>query len=163
MRLNPKRGTIKIRKYRREDAPAASALISATFARFNASEGAPQAVRRYVEMYRPAGKKTEDIHLRFLRTPICFVAVRDARIVGVIRGTQDRLINLFVDGDHHRSGIATRLVQRFERACLDAGGTEIRVLGSLYATTFYQAIGYRKTTGVRNFHGLKVQPMKKSL
>jgi GNAT superfamily N-acetyltransferase len=163
MRPNANRGRITIRKYRREDARAASALIGETFARFNANEGSVQAVRWYVGIYRPTGRKTEDIHLRFLRTPIFFVAVRAARIVGVVRGTHNQLINLFVDGDHHRSGIATRLVRRFERTCLDAGSTEIRVRGSLFATPFYQSLGYRKTTGVRNFHGLKIQPMRKRL
>jgi hypothetical protein len=35
--------------------------------------------------------------------------------------------------------------------------------GSLYATPFYQSMGYRKTTGVRKLHGLKIQPMRKEL
>ena len=33
----------------------------------------------------------------------------------------------------------------------------------MYAVPFYQKIGYKKTTGIRNLHGLKVQPMKKVL
>jgi len=32
-----------------------------------------------------------------------------------------------------------------------------------YAAPFYQKIGYKKTTGIRNFRGLKVYPMKKAL
>jgi GNAT superfamily N-acetyltransferase len=138
-------------------------LISETFARFNANEGTKRAVRRYVESYRPTGRQTEEIHARFARTPIFYVAVLKARIVGLVRGTPDRLINLFVAGDHHRVGVATRLVRTFERACLQAGSREMRVRAGLYAIPFYEAVGYRKTTGIRNFHGLRIQPMRKEL
>jgi hypothetical protein len=34
---------------------------------------------------------------------------------------------------------------------------------SLYATPFYESVGYKKTTGIRHFHGLRIQPMKKIL
>lgn len=154
---------IRIRNYRREDARAAAALISETFARFNANEGTRRAVRSYVESYRPGDWRTEEIHARFARTPIFYVAVHEVRLVGLVRGTPDRLINLFVAGDHHRLGIATRLVQRFERACRHSASREVRVRAGLYAIPFYEAVGYRKTTGIRNFHGLSVQPMRKRL
>jgi GNAT superfamily N-acetyltransferase len=154
---------IRIRAYRREDARAAAALISETYARFNANEGTKRAVRRYVELYRPDGRKSDEIHARFARTPIFYVAVHQTRIVGLVRGTPDRLINLFVAGSHHRRGIATRLVQKYEAACLRAGSRELRARASLFAIGFYESIGYRKTTGVRDFHGLSVQPMRKRL
>jgi GNAT superfamily N-acetyltransferase len=154
---------ITVRRYKRRDARAVAALISGTYARFNAGEGTRDAVRHYVESYSPKGKKAVDLHNRFSRTPLCFVAVSGEEVVGVVRGLENRLVNLFVDGKHHRQGIATRLVQRFEKACLTAGFTEIVLRGSLYATPFYEAVGYRKTTGVRDFHGLKVQPMRKRL
>jgi len=89
--------------------------------------------------------------------------VAGTRVVGVVRGIENRLVNLFVDGKCHRQGIATRLVQTFERTCRAAGHDEIVLRGSLYATPFYEAVGYRKTTGVRNFRGLRVQPMRKRL
>ena len=154
---------IVIRKYQRTDARAVTALISETYSRFNSHEGSKRAVQDYVESYSPEGKSTDDIHKRFSRTPRCFVALAGSRVVGVVRGIENRLINLFVDGDYHRQGIATRLVHRFEKACLQAGFSDIVLRSSLYATPFYESLGYKKTTGVRNFHGLKVQPMKKKL
>ncbi|MFC1574154.1 GNAT family N-acetyltransferase [Candidatus Latescibacterota bacterium] len=154
---------ITIRKYRRGDARSIAALISKTYSRFNRHEGTKQAVREYVESYNPKGKKTEDIHKRFSRTPNCFVAVVGSRVVGMVRGIENRLINLFVDGNYHRQGIATRLVERFEKTCRKAGFKDIVLRGSLYATTFYESMSYKKTTGIRNFQGLKVQPMKKIL
>jgi GNAT superfamily N-acetyltransferase len=154
---------VSIRKYRAGDARSVAALISRTYSRFNRHEGISQAVREYIESYNPKGKKTADIHKRFSQTPDCLVAVAGSRLVGVARGRENRLINLFVDGDYHRQGIGTRLVQRFEKACRNAGYTSIVLRSSLYATPFYASLGYKKTTGVRSVHGLKVQPMKKKL
>lgn len=154
---------IKIRKYRREDVRAVAALISETYSRFNSQEGTKRAVREYIMSYDSKGKKTEDIHKRFFHTPNCFVALAGSRVIGMVRGIENRLINLFVNGDYHRQDIARRLIQRFEKTCLKANFTHIVLRGSLYATPFYESVGYKKTTGVRNFHGLKVQPMKKRL
>jgi GNAT superfamily N-acetyltransferase len=154
---------IKIRKYRPDDARAVAALISKTYSHFNFQEGTKRAVRDYIDSYSPEGRKTEDLHARFARTPNCFVALASSEVIGMVRGIENNLINLFVDGEYHRQGIATRLVHRFEKACKVAGFTSIALRGSLYATPFYESIGYRKTTGIRNFHGLKIQPMKKRL
>ena len=154
---------ITIRKYKNGDAKAMSRLISNTYARFCASEGTPDAVRRYVESYDPRGKTLADIRKRFAKTPLCFVAVNGSRIVGVVRGVENRLVNLFVDARFHRRGVATRLIKRFEKICQKTDITDIVLRASLYAVPFYQSMGYTKITGVRNFHGLKVQPMKKRL
>lgn len=152
-----------IRKYMAEDAWAVAALISKTYSRFNAHEGTPEAVRQYVDSYNPVDKSIEEIRQRFTRTPCCFVASANPGIVGVVRGIENRIVNLFVDEAYHRQKIATRLVQRFEEVSHQAGSTEIVLRASLYAIPFYQALGYKKTTGIRNFHGLSVQPMKKNL
>lgn len=154
---------IRIRKYKRDDARAAAALISSTYAVFNSHEGTQSAVRDYTRSYCPNGKSTEEIHQRLSRTPICFIAHDGVRVVGIVRGIENRLINLFVHGDFHRRGIATQLVRKFEKACLKKGFTEVVLHGSIYATPFYESVGYRKTTGIRNYQGLKVQPMKKKL
>lgn len=89
-------------------------------------------------------------------------------IVGVLRGRQERLASLFVRGDYHRQGLGRRLVAAFERACVQDGAAVIRVAATLYAIPFYTALGYQKTTGVRNGwsfegRGLRYQPMKKVL
>jgi GNAT superfamily N-acetyltransferase len=86
----------------------------------------------------------------------------------VLRGRKERLASLFVRGDHHRQGIGRRLVEQFEQECMRQGATVIRVAATLYAIPFYTALGYQRTTGVRNgwsFEGtgLKYQPMKKVL
>ena len=41
--------------------------------------------------------------------------------------------------------------------------TKIKIRASLYATSFYEKLGYKKTTGTRPFYGFKIQPMSKKL
>ena len=100
--------------------------------------------------------------------PLVFVAEEDGEIVGVLRGRKERLASLFIRGDRHRRGIGRRLVEQFEQECIRQDVTVIRVAATLYAIPFYTALGYRRTTGVRNgwsFEGtgLRYQPMKKVL
>ncbi len=76
------------------------------------------------------------------------------------------LQSLFVNGSFHRQGIGRRLVERFEKEYLGRGVTVFKLWATLYAVPFYQAMGYRKSTGVRFIHsfdgqGLPSQPMKK--
>jgi GNAT superfamily N-acetyltransferase len=84
----------------------------------------------------------------------------------VLRGRKERLQSLFVRADHHRQGVGRRLVQHFEQECMRQESTEIRLAATLYALPFYLALGYRRSTGIRNgwsFEGagLRYQPMKK--
>ena len=97
-----------------------------------------------------------------------FVAEDDGEIVGVLRGRTVRLGSLFVRSDHHRQGIGRKLVEHFEQECLRQGPTVIRVAATMYAVSFYLAMGYKRSTGVRNGRsfegrGLKIQPMRKVL
>jgi len=76
------------------------------------------------------------------------------------------LQSLFVDGEHHRRGTGRRLVEHFEQTCRDTGVTRIKVAATLLAVPFYQALGYRRSTGVRTMgsggtRGLIYQPMIK--
>ena len=103
-----------------------------------------------------------------IRAPLVFVGEEDGEIVGVLRGRKERLASLFVRGDHHRRGIGRRLVAQFEQESVRQEVRVIRVAATLYAIPFYTALGYRKTTGLRNgwsFEGagLQYQPMKKVL
>ena len=152
-----------VRKYRRTDARQVAALISKTFAQFNSREGTRAGVRRYIEYFTPHGRPLAELHRLFSRTPFRLVAVQGTRVVGVLRARENHLVNLFVDEDYHRQGIASRLFLRFENACRKHGFGYVTVKSSLFAVPFYQSVGYKKTTGVRNLHGLKVQPMRKTL
>jgi GNAT superfamily N-acetyltransferase len=152
---------MRIRKYRKADAREVAGLISRTYWEFNRREGSGRAVGEYVAMFDPRGKSAEEIHRRLARTPYAFVAVEGKRIVGVGRGVNNRIINLFVDGSHHRRGIGTGLLKKLEEAICGAGARVIVLRSSLLAVRFYQMAGSKKRMGARRFHGLWVQPMRK--
>jgi GNAT superfamily N-acetyltransferase len=95
-----------------------------------------------------------------------FVAETGDQIVGVLRGSENKLRSLFVRGDYHRQGVARQLVQHFEAACVGQGSNVIRLAATLSAVPFYLKMGYKRSTGVRygvsfEGRGLKIQPMKK--
>ncbi len=152
-----------IRKYMKSDARAVAALISRTYSQFCRVEGTESAVQGYIDYYNPSGKSDDELDALFSQTPFRLIAVATQKIVGILRAKENRITNLFVDGDHHRQGIAKRLVCRFEEVCQTEGFTEIVLRGSLYAIPFYESLGYKNTTGIQVFRGLKIQPMKKKL
>ena len=103
-----------------------------------------------------------------LRADMMFVAEDNGEIVGVLRARKERLQSLFVRGDHHRQGIGRLLLEHCERECTRQGSKAIRLAATLNAVPFYLAMGYKKSSGIRNCWsfggtGLTYQPMKKVL
>jgi GNAT superfamily N-acetyltransferase len=169
--VSTRAGVIRIRKYRPRDAVAVGRLIARTYREFNmvglsaAEQDKLLGPFRHAESGDPAHQKTI---AEVLRSPMLYVATMDGEIVGVLRGRENVLASLFVHESACRKGIGRRLVERFERDSGKLSVTWIRVAATEYAVPFYLAVGYRKTTGLRNFKsfdgtGLKYQPMKKLL
>lgn len=67
-----------------------------------------------------------------------------------------------MDGNYRRRGIGRKLTKEPESALMKKTDV-IKIRSSLYAIDFYKAMGYRKTTGKRMFHGVPIQPMEKTL
>ncbi len=162
---------LTIRPYRDSDAERVGLLIADTYSRFNLSFASGDELGKLLGPFRYA-RSAEPAHreaiARVIQAPLVFVAEEDGEIVGVLRGRRERLASLFVREDHHRRGIGRRLVEQFEQECIGDGMAVIRVASTLYAIPFYTALGYRRTTGVRNGRsfdgrGLQYQPMKKVL
>jgi len=163
--------TIIIRSYRDEDSGSVGRLIADTYGKFNLAFASPQELPLLLGPFQHA-RSDDPAHkaeiARILRAAMVFVAEDAGEIVGVLRGRSDKLQSLFVREDHHRRGVGRRLVGRFEQECERQDATVIKVMATLYATPFYQAVGYKKTTGVRRMRsfdgsGLEYQPMKKVL
>ncbi len=154
---------MKIRKFKISDTVPVANLISRTFATFNNKEGTRKSVQRYIDNYNPKKNDVKNIKNGFLQTPLFFVAEDNGKIIGIVRGTKNRVVNLFVYGNYHGKGIGKKLMQKFEREAKKHHSNEIRIRASLFAIKFYQGVGYKKTTAIRNFRGLKVQPMRKIL
>ena len=162
---------ITIRGYREDDAPSVGRLIAATFGEFNLAYASPQEQVLLLGPFQHA-ESQEPAHqaaiAEAIEAAMVFVAEDAGEIVGVLRGRPDKLQSLFVRKDHHQQGIGRALVEHFERECRRRKATTIKVQATLFATPFYQSVGYKKTTGVRScriFEGTRFpyQPMKKVL
>lgn len=163
---------IKIRPYLESDSETVGKLVADTYNQYNLTFLPLEERALYLGPFQFA-RSPERMHreeiAKVLRAPLVLVAENEqGEIVGVLRGSKDRLHSLFVRGDHHRMGIGRLLMQHFEQECLHLGSQKITLASSIYAIPFYQSLGYKKSTGLRagwSFEGrdLKWQPMKKVL
>ena len=144
---------ITICPFQDSDAIQVGRLIADTFGDFNLDYAAPDERQRLLGPFRHA-YSDDPVHeatiAQIIQAAIMLVAEDEGQIVGVLRGRTDRLQSLFVREDYHGQGIGRRLVAVFEQEVLGQGASAIRVASSLFATPFYQRLGYKKMTGVRS-------------
>lgn len=151
---------IRIRKFKITDTERVSYVISRVFLEFNNKEGSKIAVQRYIDSF-DIKNGLENVKNKFLKSKIFFVALNNKEIIGLIRGNKSYIIGLFILGSYHNKGVGGRLMGIFEKECKKLGSRGIRIRSSIFAIKFYEKMGYKKSTGIRNFKGLKVQPMRK--
>ena len=154
---------ITIRKYEDVDFVPVAKLVRDVFTEFVMPDASPEGVVWWTNYHRLHGPRQEDVRRRFAACPIRYVAVDGEAIVGTIMGTAEELVRIFVRPSHHGRGIGSALVERFERDCTALGSAQYRITAALCSVSFYQKLGCKMTRGVRNLHGLKVQPMRKAL
>jgi GNAT superfamily N-acetyltransferase len=160
-----------IRPYAESDAQVVGRLIAETYRRYDLDWATPDELTKLLGPFRHADSADpahREAIAAVLRAPMAYVAEGQGEITGVLRGRPGRLASLFVRGDRQRQGIGRRLVERFEGESRRQGVRVIHVASTLYAIPFYTAMGYRKTTGLREGRsfegsGLRYQPMKKAL
>lgn len=153
------------------DAQKVGVLIAETYRKYNLDFASPAEQGKLLGPFRYAGSDNpshREAITKVLRTAMIFVATDGDQIVGVLRCKPGRLQSLFVREDHHHQGIGRKLVERCEEWCAARGSKEIRLAATIYAVPFYQVVGYKKSTGIRNGwsfngEGLRYQPMKKEL
>jgi len=153
------------------DAIAVGILIADTYRKFNLDFASPEEQEKLLGPFHHAWSEEQshrDAIVRVLRTEMIFVAEDASQIVGVLRCKPGRLQSLFVSENYHRQGIGRKLVERCEQWCASRSAEVIRLAATLYAIPFYQAVGYKKSTGIRigwsfDGMGLRYQPMKKVL
>ena len=168
---------ITIRNYRDSDSVSVGRLIAQTYQAFNLGFATPDEQAELLGPFHFA-ESMEPAHqtaiAEAIAAPLVLVAENEGAIVAVLRGgrvdQRQRAVlqSLFVDGAHHHRGIGRGLVGRFEQTCRARGTTRIKLASTLYAVRFYQALGYKRSTGARTMHsfgssGLPYQPMIKSL
>ncbi len=163
--------SVGIRAFREADSIEVGRLIADTFRTFNLAYASPEEQAKLLGPFRHAysnvAEKQQAI-AAVIRAPTVLVVVDDGAVVGVLRGSPGRLHSLFVRSSHHRRGIGRLLMSAFEQQVRQGGHLKITLQASLYAIPFYQALGYKRSTGVRSGScfdgtGYKYQPMKKTL
>ena len=153
---------MKIRKFQKNDMDEVASLAMRTFSKYNKADYfKKEAINDMMDRFNP--RKNPHLAQDFQKTPIFYVAEENNKIIGMVRGRIGKLTTLFVEGKQHKKGIGRKLVERFEREAKRQGSKKIKINASLHAIPFYQKMGYKKSTGMRNFKGLKVYPMKKIL
>lgn len=82
-------------------------------------------------------------------------------MVGVIGVRNKSHISLlFVDGDYHHKGIASKLVKTvFDHVKNEEGLKEVTVNAAPYATGFYHKIGFVDLDGEKTVDGIRYTPM----
>lgn len=162
---------VTIRPYQESDAAAVGILIADTFGEFNLGYASEEERAHLLGPFLHARSPHADHRAAItnaIHAAVVLVAEADGQIVGVLRGRPDKLQSLFVAGAFHRQGIGRRLVDAFEQACARQGAGAIKLMATLYAVPFYEAVGYKKSTGVRTMKifgtgGFPYQPMKKRI
>lgn len=92
---------------------------------------------------------------------LMFVAAEGQEIVGMVNECGGgRISMLFVDGRHHRQGIATALMQRMVCELKLKGIDTITLHSSPYAVEFYRRFGFRATGEQRKIELFTVTPME---
>jgi hypothetical protein len=152
---------IKIRKFKKDDTYQTAFLIAQTYKKYCSNEGSKKAIQNYIDRVDPNKNELSDLEKNFLNSDLIYLATHKNEIIGMIRGRKNRITNLFVNGKYHKQGIGGKLVKKFETKIKKSDNHEIKIRASIYAAPFYKKMGYKKTTGERTFHGLKIQPMKK--
>jgi predicted N-acetyltransferase YhbS len=146
-----------IRKFKKSDIAEVSSLIRKTFLEFNIKETTMKGAKDYMEQMSISNPGLIERYSK----GISYVYCEGGKILGVVRAKDDMVKNLFVEGRHHRKSIGTKLMDKAESGIWKNGVKAIKIRASMYAVPFYLRRGYKKTTGVRTFHGLKIQPMIK--
>jgi len=151
---------MKIVKYKDNFAKDVSKVIRESYKQFCAKDATSKAVSEYIEENNYE-KYPDKVKKKYAKSKIFFVALVKNKIIGFIKGTKNHVGNLFVLGKYHKLGIGRVLLEKFEREAIKQKSKLIKLSSSLFAVNFYQRQGYKKTTGIRNKKGNKIQPMKK--
>jgi GNAT superfamily N-acetyltransferase len=90
---------------------------------------------------------------------VLFVALDANKIVGMIAEREGHIALLFVEGSHHRRGIATALMNSMVEVLKTRGQRDIPLDASPYGLPFYEKYGFKHVGDTRVEYGCTVIPM----
>lgn len=149
----------KIRSYKKSDWEQVATLIQQTYKDFVVVDGTKEANEKYLNFFDPKNERGK----QFYSDGIRLVATDRNKVIGVVRGSTSHLFNLYINKEYQRKGIGSALMKEYFKKAKKAGSRLIKLRSSSNAVPFYQQLGFKKTTGVRTFMGIRCQPMKKEL
>lgn len=147
------------RKASKEDIRPALDLALRVFMDFEAKEYEPEAIIRFKEdiIYNDTAIKNWETGKNSM-----YVASENDRIVGVIgeRLGNGHISILFVDGQYHRRGIASELMNHIICDLKLRGASKITVFSSPYGLPFYKHYGFVPTDVEQQKNGFIFTPME---
>lgn len=136
-------------------------LIKDVFLEFEAPDYSEEGVATFLGFahYDSVKEMIDDNILKF------WVCKYDSKIIGVIATKNESHISmLFVDKNHHRKGIARKLVDTaFKQPEANKDNYEVTVNSSPYAIEFYHRLGFVDVSDEKVIDGIRFTPMKKKI
>jgi len=161
--MNFREMTITIFPMEIEDAQETSALIARVLLETAGTRQPKKAFQELVDYLTWSASTQQEIINFFSRNPVRFVARKGERVVGVVYGSKEGVLGLFVDQKYSGYGIGIQLLHRFEQRAKEERRKGVHLWAFPSVVTFYTQQGYKKTTGIRKVEGLWMQPMIKMI
>jgi predicted N-acetyltransferase YhbS len=129
---------MKIRRFEKTDAVAASQLIRECFLKLDIGGHTKIGVKWQIEGNSPENliKRSESIKY--------FVAIDNSKVIGICGYDNQKVHTLFVDINFHNCGIGKELLGTVLREAQTEGLQSIITLSTMYAENFYRSFGFKK-------------------
>jgi predicted GNAT family N-acyltransferase len=150
-----------IRDFKPKDVRKVSMLVADTFREYNLKDNTLEGSRKYIDFHE--NNNMEVVMARFNSSTHLQVAEEGNKLIGMLRATENRIVQLFIWKEYHRQGIGRGLFERYLEGCCEVGYKEIVLRAQLYAIPFYAALGFEPVGDVIEKDGLRVQEMRKGL
>lgn len=128
---------ITVRLAKKNDATAISSVVCDALRCSNAKDYSETVIDRLLSNFTP--QRIAEMMSR--RT--VFVAIRNDQVIGTASLEQATVKTVFVDPEHQRTGVGSRLMNAIEASAREAGLGSLTVASSLTAENFYTVLGYK--------------------
>ncbi len=128
---------LDIRLMKDEDCVAVTHIIHKNLRLVNSRDYPEEIINHMCRLFTPA------YITEISTTRNVYVIVKDSEIVGTASLDQDTIYTVFVEVQHHRSGIGRKLIQYIETVALQSGVTQLKLPSSITGQGFYEKLGYR--------------------
>jgi GNAT superfamily N-acetyltransferase len=140
----------EIQKILLDDIPSALDLAWRVFSEYEAPDYSEEGIEEFKKCLQ------DEEYLAGIEYYGAYDAEKLVGIIG-IRPDRKHICFFFVDGDHHRQGIGTRL---FQSVLQDYPDQTITVNSSPYGVPFYHSLGFEDTDTEQTVNGIRFTPMK---